>query len=284
MTTPKTIGDCLATCDLPAYERWPLFEAATGLRREQAIAFPERPIRPEAAALFARMVRQRQQGWPIAYLTGSREFFGRSFWVNPSTLIPRIETELLVDTVLAFLKETPGPARLCDLGTGSGCIGISLALEHPQAQITVTDQSERALQTARNNAAWLGAMTRMRFMRGSWWDALRGMSSERFHVVVSNPPYVQANDPHLSQGDLRFEPLSALAGLTEGQDGLGDIRAILAGIHDHLEPSGLCVIEHGADQQSAVMGCFEAAGLVRITGLVDQAGRARAVLGYRSAE
>ncbi len=284
MTSPKSIGDCLATCDLPAYERWPLFEAATGLRREQAIAFPERPIRPEAAALFARMVNRRQQGLPIAYLTGSREFFGRSFWVNASTLIPRIETELLVDTALSFIRELPGPIQLCDLGTGSGCIGISLALEQPQAQVTVTDQSAGALQTARNNAAWLGATARMRFLHGSWWDAFRGLSGQRFHGVVSNPPYVQANDPHLSQGDLRFEPLSALAGLTEGQDGLADIRAILAGIHDYLEPNGFCLIEHGADQQPAVIGCFEAAGLVRITGLVDQAGQARAVLGYRSAE
>jgi release factor glutamine methyltransferase len=280
----QTIGDCLARCDLPAHERWPLFEAATGLRREQAIAFPERPIRPEAAALFARMVDRRQQGWPIAYLTGSREFFGRSFWVNPSTLIPRIETELLVDTALSFIRGLPGPIRLCDLGTGSGCIGISLALEHPQTQVTVTDQSEHALQTARNNAAWLGTAARMRFHLGSWWDAFGGLPAQRFHAIVSNPPYVQSNDPHLSQGDLRFEPLSALAGLTEGQDGLADIRAILAGIDDYLEPNGLCLIEHGADQQPAVIGCFEAAGLVRITGLVDQAGQARAVLGYRSAE
>ena len=248
------------------------------------MAFPERPIRPEAAALFARMVEQRRQGWPVAYLTGSREFFGRAFWVNPSTLIPRIETELLVDTTLSFIRTLSGPLRICDLGTGSGCIGISLALERPEVQVTVTDQSDQALQTARNNAAWLRATPRMSFLRGSWWDAFGGLPAQRFHAIVSNPPYVQANDPHLSQGDLRFEPLSALAGLTEGQDGLTDIRTILARIHDFLEPNGLCLIEHGADQQAAVIGCFEAAGLARITGLVDQAGQARAVLGYRSAE
>jgi release factor glutamine methyltransferase len=284
VTISKTIGDCLARCDLPAHERWPLFEAATGLRREQAIAFPERLLPPGAAALFSRMQHQRQQGWPIAYLTGNREFFGRLFWVNPATLIPRIETELLVESALSFMRTLLGPVRICDLGTGSGCIGISLALEHPQAQVTATDQSDHALRTARNNAAWLRALPRMTFLQGSWWDAFDGQPAQRFHVVVSNPPYVRANDPHLSQGDLRFEPLSALAGLTQEQDGLNDIRAILTNIHHRLEPNGICLIEHGADQQSAVIDCFRAAGLVRITGLMDQAGQARAVLGYRSTE
>jgi release factor glutamine methyltransferase len=231
-----------------------------------------------------RMLHQRRQGWPVAYLTGSREFFGRNFWVNAATLIPRIETELLVDTVLAVTPSTQSPLRLLDLGTGSGCIGISLALALPHAQVTVTDQSEQALKTARNNAAWLGATPRMRFLHGSWWDALTDRTEGRFHAVVSNPPYVSAHDPHLSQGDLRYEPLSALAGLTEDRDGLADIRAILDKIHDHLEPNGLCLIEHGIDQQPAVIDCFEAAGLVRITGLSDQAGQPRAVLGYRSAE
>ncbi len=284
MRSPDTIGSCLAACDLPAHERWPLFEAATGLRREQAIAFPERPIRPEAAALFARMLNQRRQGWPVAYLTGSREFFGHKFWVNSATLIPRIETELLVDTVLSLTPPGETPRRLLDMGTGSGCIGISLALALPQAEVTVTDQSERALQTARNNAAWLGAKPRMRFLQGSWWEAIADQTERRFHAIVSNPPYVSAQDPHLRQGDLRYEPLSALAGLTEGQDGLADIRAILDKIHDHLEPNGLCLIEHGVDQQPDVIRCFDTAGLVRITGLTDQAGQPRAVLGYRSAE
>ncbi len=231
-----------------------------------------------------RMLDQRHQGWPVAYLTGSREFFGHNFWVNPATLIPRIETELLVESVISITQSRAAPLRLLDMGTGSGCIGISLALALPQAEVTVTDQSERALQTARNNAAWLGAKPRMKFLQGSWWDALSGQAECRFHVVVSNPPYVSAHDPHLAQGDLRYEPRSALAGLTEGQDGLADIRAILAKIHAYLEPNGLCLIEHGVDQQPAVIDCFNAAGLVRITGLTDQAGQPRAVLGYRSAE
>ncbi len=230
------------------------------------------------------MLNQRRQGWPVAYLTGSREFFGHNFWVNAATLIPRIETELLVDTVLSLTPPGKTPLRLLDMGTGSGCIGISLALALPQAQVTVTDQSERALQTARNNAAWLGAKPRMRFLRGSWWAAIADQPEGRFHAIVSNPPYVSAQDPHLRQGDLRYEPLSALAGLTEDQDGLADIRAILDKIHDHLEPNGLCLIEHGVGQQPDVIDCFETAGLVRITGLTDQAGQPRAVLGYRSAE
>lgn len=284
MSYPDTLGACLTLCDLPAHERWPLFEAATGLRREQAIAFPERAVSPQAAALFLRMIEQRRQGVPVAYLTGFREFFGHTFWVNPATLIPRIETELLVETVIRHARSFPTPFQICDLGTGSGCIGISLALALPDAQVTVTDQSPQALVTARNNAAWLGAKARMRFLPGSWWDAVEGQLPNRFHAVVSNPPYVRPHDPHLSQGDLRFEPMSALAGLSEDQDGLADIREILDRILDHLEPNGLCLIEHGADQQEAVLDCFAASGLVRITGLRDQAGQPRAVLGYRSAE
>ena len=281
---------------LPPHELWPLKEAASGRRREWWIAHGDGSHDAGTSALLARWIAMRQSGWPIAYLTGAREFYGRSFWVNRHTLIPRIETELLVDTAIAALKEvrTRGPApRLCDLGTGSGCIGISLALECPDLQVTLSDTSAGALGVARNNAAWLGAAARMTFQESSWWDRVTG----RFHGIVSNPPYIAAGDSHLTAGDLRFEPALALSPLAMESDALGRSRAdqqaglgaesglyaiaqIVAGAPAHLEPSGFCAIEHGHDQQAQVMALFQSAGFGRIKGLRDGFGNPRVVLGW----
>lgn len=263
---------------LPPHELWPLKEAASGRRREWWIAHGDGSQDAGTSALLARWIAMRQSGWPIAYLTGAREFYGRSFWVNRHTLIPRIETELLVDTAIAALKEvrTRGPApRLCDLGTGSGCIGISLALECPDLQVTLSDTSAGALGVARNNAAWLGAAARMTFQESSWWDRVTG----RFHGIVSNPPYIAAGDSHLTAGDLRFEPALALSPLAT-ESGLSAIAQIVAGAPAHLEPSGFCAIEHGYDQQAQVMALFQGAGFGRITGLQDGFGNPRVVLGW----
>lgn len=230
--------------------------------------------------LFYRWVEQRKAGRPVAYLTGFREFYGRRFWVNRHTLIPRMETELLIDTAKGLLSTQNDPRlSFCDLGTGSGCIAITLAQEFPGSSITATDQSAGALQVARNNAAWLGGCSKVTFLSGSWWDAFHTHPGQQFHGIFSNPPYIAPNDPHLRQGDLRFEPSSALAG--QGR-GLGDIELIVGGAVHRLAPSGFLIIEHGFDQQPDVVDLFRRAGLTGVRGLVDMANNPRAVLGFRA--
>jgi len=279
------LNDLLSASGLPRREGLALLEAASGWRREALIAHGSDPASPAVQALFTRLVALRQLGTPIAYLTGEREFYGRPFWVSPATLIPRMETELLIDTVIAETGSI-APLRLCDLGSGSGCIGITLALEIESAEVTATDCSAAALQVARNNAARLGVESRLRFRQGNWFDAL-GPADAKFHGLISNPPYVAAGDPHLSQGDLRFEPSTALSpssttlrpmGLPT--DELSDIAALAEGARHWLEPGGFLLVEHGSEQQSAVMGLFDQAGLIRVRGLVDDQSLPRAVIGF----
>lgn len=283
----RTYQGLLAASQLPRHEVWPLLEAASGRSREFMIAHGQEQADPAACALFERMAALRQQGMPIAYLTGWREFYGRPFWVNPDTLIPRIDTELLIDTVLSVADRYGDPLRLCDLGTGSGCIAITLALELTQTQIIATDASAKALEMARNNAAWLGAGERVAFRCGRWFAALHGLT-RRFHGLISNPPYVAAGDPHLQTGDLRFEPRPALtpaqAGDGESRDdaGLSDIAEIVREAPLWLEPGGFLVVEHGFKQQDAVMGRFAQAEFQSIQGLADRAGLPRAVIGFRA--
>ena len=280
------LNDLLSASGLSRREGLALLEAASGWRREALIAHGSDPVCPAVQALFTRLVAQRWRGVPIAYLTGEREFYGRPFWVSPATLIPRMETELLIDTVIAEIGPIAAPSRLCDLGSGSGCIGITLALEIESAEVTATDCSAAALQVARNNAARLGVDSRLRFRQGSWFDAL-GQADAKFHGLISNPPYVAAGDPHLSQGDLRFEPSTALSPSSTAPgpmglppDGLSDIAALAEGACHWLEPGGFLLVEHGSEQQSAVMGLFDQAGLVRVRGLVDDQSLPRAVIGF----
>jgi release factor glutamine methyltransferase len=281
------LDDLLNASGLPRREAIALLEAATGQRREALIAHGSDPAPREVQALFERMVAQRRLGVPIAYLTGFREFYGRSFWVSPATLIPRIETELLIDTVIDLAQAAERPLRLADLGTGSGCIGITLALEIRSAQITATDWSAAALQVARNNAAQLGAVPQTRFFEGSWFDALP-RDRVKYHGLISNPPYVGAGDPHLSQGDLRFEPKAALSpaatgdGTTAQSDGLGDIATLATSAPEWLEPGGFLLVEHGSEQQAAVVALFRQAGLTRVRGLADDQSLPRAVIGFRA--
>ena len=274
----SSFRELIAATPLPKHELWPLLEAASGRPREFILAHDTDLVDVGAQALFLRWIGQRQAGVPLAYLVGGREFYGRNFWVNDHTLIPRMETELLIDTVKDLLGQHGGGGlRFCDLGTGSGCIGITLALEFPQAQVYASDISGGALQVARNNAVWLGAGPQMRFYQGAWWQAL-GQAPATFHGIVSNPPYIAPGDQHLSQGDLRFEPAQALVGQGNGLD---DIRTIAGGAINRLEPNGFLLIEHGFDQQAAVMGVFQQAGLIRVRGLTDLAKNPRAVLGFR---
>jgi len=278
------LDDLLKASGLPHREAMALLEAASGQRRETLIAHGSDPAPREVQALFERMAAQRRLGMPIAYLTGFREFYGRPFWVSPATLIPRIETELLVDTVIDLAKAAEEPLRLADLGTGSGCIGITLALEIRSAEITATDQSAAALQVARNNAVRLGAVPQTRFFQGSWFHALP-QSRVKYHGLISNPPYVGAGDPHLSRGDLRFEPKAALSpgtldGIMMQPDGLSDIATLAKSAPQWLEPGGFLLVEHGSEQQAAVIALFRQAGLTRVRGLADDQSLPRAVIGF----
>lgn len=278
------LDDLLSASGLPRREAMALLEAASGQRRETLIAHGADPAPREVQALFERMAAQRRLGVPIAYLTGFREFYGRPFWVSPATLIPRIETELLIDTVIASAKPADRPLRLADLGTGSGCIGITLALEIRLAEITATDRSAAALQVARNNAARLGAVPKTRFFEGSWFEALP-QDRMKYHGLVSNPPYVGAGDPHLSRGDLRFEPKAALSpgavdGIMMQPDGLSDIATLTKGAPQWLEPGGFLLVEHGSEQQAAVTALFHQAGFSSVRGLADDQSQPRAVIGF----
>jgi release factor glutamine methyltransferase len=199
---------------------------------------------------FEALVQRRHNGEPVAYITGHRGFWSLELEVTPATLIPRPETELLVELALERL---PPAGRVVDLGTGSGAIALAIAHERPQARVMATDASLDALAVAQRNAVRLG-LARVSFMHGDWFGPLSG---ERFDMVVSNPPYIEADDPHLAQGDLRFEPASALA---SGSDGLDDIRRIVEGARAHLEPGGWLMMEHGWSQGDAVRAVLSTAG------------------------
>ena len=221
----------------------------------------------EAALLgFASLVTRRAGGEPVAYLAGRREFFGREFFVSPAVLIPRPETELLVEIVLAGMVAGEAP-RILDLGTGSGCIAVTLKLEIPRARLTGVDASAAALEVARKNAKRHGAA--LRLLQSDWFASLEG---ECFDRIVANPPYIAAGDPHLAAGDLRHEPSAALSG---GADGLDAIRRIIAAAPAHLAPGGQLWLEHGYDQAGAVRDLLAAAGLAGIEQHRDLAGIVR---------
>ena len=225
----------------------------------------------EAAAIRA-LVERRAQGEPVAYLTGTKGFWSLELAVTPDTLIPRPETELLVELALDRLPRTE-PRRVLDLGTGTGAIALAIASERPLADLTAVDASQAALDVARDNAAEAGLALRLR--HSDWFSAVAG---ERFDLVASNPPYIADGDPHLQQGDLRFEPPAALA---SGEDGLEAIRIIAAGASDHLVPGGWLLLEHGWDQGPAVRALLDAAGLEQVQTVVDLEGRDRVSLGRR---
>lgn len=239
--------------------------------RHYPYAWPDRPLAPEEHRAFAALIRRREQGEPIAYLTGRREFWSLDFAVAPTTLIPRPETEHLVEISLGFIPPTT-PTQIVDLGTGCGAVAIALALERPQARITATDISPAALAMARANGRRLGAMNAC-FRLGSWCEPLAG---KRYHLVVSNPPYVADHAFPLDSGDTRFEPPLALRG---GRDGMDWLREISAAAPRYLLPGGRLVLEHGHDQARQVRDLLRRRGYVDIRTHMDHAGHARVTLG-----
>ncbi len=229
------------------------------------------PLPAAAADAFADLVARREAGEPVAYLVGRRGFWTLDLEVTPATLIPRPETERLVELALARIP-AQSPTRIADLGTGSGAIALAIARERPHAEVVATDASADALAIASRNAGRHG-IANVEFLEGDWLAPLAG---RRFDLVASNPPYIADADPHLARGDLRFEPASALA---SGRDGLDDLRRIIAGAPAHLEAGGWLLVEHGLEQGEALRALFVAAGFVDVATERDLEGRDRVTLG-----
>ena len=232
--------------------------------RSYLLAHPEQALTTARQALYDALLQRRLQGEPVAYILGEREFFGLRFKVSPDTLIPRPETELLVELALQRIP-VDGQFRVLDLGTGSGAIALSIAHARPDAEITAVDASAAALEMARENARQLG-VANTRFVHSDWFSGLTG---QRYDLIVSNPPYVAAGDVHLSQGDARFEPMSALAA---GADGLDDIRRIVAQAGDFLERDAWLLLEHGYDQADKVRSILQQHGFAGVMSVIDMAG------------
>lgn len=260
-----TLGEALAAArqKIDRLDARLLLQYATGCSHADLLARPEMPVIAPAYEQFAEWVERRAAGEPLAYLVGEAEFRGRVFQVSPAVLIPRPETEVLIELALDKARWLAAP-RIVDLGTGSGIVAVSLALECPVATVVAVDLSNEAISVARNNAGRLGA--KIDFRQGDWLAPLAG---ERFDLIVSNPPYVADGDPHLALNGLPFEPQMAL---TDGADGLDCIRRIVADAAAHLKPGGWLLFEHGYDQGEASRNLLTAAGFKAASTFPDLAG------------
>ena len=225
------------------------------------------------ADIFQLLSSRRAKGEPVAYLVGHREFWSLHLLITPAVLIPRPETELLIELTLQRIPQS-AKCSIVDLGTGSGAIALALARERPNVRVVATDASDEALSVARVNSERLG-IGNVEFIRSDWFGAL---GDATFDVVVSNPPYIASNDAHLSQGDVRFEPRAALV---SGIDGLDSIREIVRGAQQRLKAHGWLLIEHGFDQGDAVRGLFAQSGFVDISTSRDGEGRERVTAGAK---
>lgn len=263
---PATIGHALAAARrrIDSLDARVLLSHALGRDAAYLIAHTDDVLSPEQERAFEALVARRSAGEPVAYLTARREFYGLEFRVTPAVLIPRPETELLVE--LALERTPPDrPCRILDLGTGSGCVAIAIAHHRSRARVVATDSSPDALALARENARALN-VANVEFVRGDWLDAVPG---RRFDLIVANPPYIAETDPHLVQGDLRFEPWAALSG---GEDGLAEIRALVACAREHLVAGGWLLFEHGYDQAAPCTALLRAAHFQSIRSWTDHSG------------
>lgn len=247
-----------------------LLAAALGKSRSYLHTWPERIVSSEAAQVFADFLGRRRAGEPVAYILGQQGFWKLDLEVAPHTLIPRPDTELLVETALELLPATP--ARMLDLGTGTGAIALALASERPAWQVVAVDRIDEAVVLAERNRQRL-QLNNVHVRTSYWYDALDG---ERFDLIISNPPYIRAEDPHLVAGDVRFEPSSALVA---GQDGLDDLRVIIARAPGHLLPGGWLLLEHGYDQAADVRELLSQQGFGDVCSRIDLGGHERISLG-----
>lgn len=269
-----SIDDLIRHSQLPRAEARRLLASLTGQPLTWFMAHGDDPADPDTTTRFQALAERRRAGEPLAYLLGQQEFYGRPFAVSPAVLIPRADTETLVETALEQLllqrqQRRAVPLSLLELGTGSGIIAITLALEAPDTEVHAVERSPDALAVAQQNAKALGA-DRIHWHTGNWWQALA--CPRRFDLIVSNPPYIAAGDHHLQQGDLRFEPPQALAA---GPDGLDDLRIIIGGAPAHLNPGGWLLLEHGYDQEAPVQALLRDAGFADVFTRRDLAGQPR---------
>jgi release factor glutamine methyltransferase len=268
--TPTTPTALLRASPLPPLEARILLTHVLGWRPTQLITRSDEPLDGASVERYQTLETRRVAGEPVAQLVGAREFFGLDFEVTPDVLIPRPETELLVETALAAMEGLSRP-RVLDLGTGTGAIAVAIASTRPDAQVCALDRSPEALAVATRNAARLLDQKRpggaLALLQSDWYGSLD--LAPRFDVIVSNPPYIASGDPHLSEGDLRFEPRGAL---TDEADGLSAIRTIVAGAPAHLAANGVLWIEHGYDQAAAVRALLTAQGFAHVRSERDLAG------------
>ncbi|WP_296272509.1 peptide chain release factor N(5)-glutamine methyltransferase [Pseudomonas sp. UBA6323] len=270
-----TIETLLDTADLPdsptpRLDAELLLAAALNKPRSYLRTWPERELEADQLALFHANLQRRRQGEPVAYILGHQGFWSLDLEVAPHTLIPRPDTELLVETALDLLPATP--LLVLDLGTGTGAIALALARERPAWQVTGVDRIEEAVALAERNRQRLG-LGNAGFLLSHWFSALAG---RRYGLILSNPPYIRADDQHLAQGDVRFEPSSALVA---GRDGLDDIRAIIQAAPEYLLAGGWLLLEHGFDQAEDVRGLLADGGFVEVHSRRDLAGLERISLG-----
>lgn len=258
-----TLSALLKQAPLIPLENRILVSYALQLSRVQLITQSERIITDDEVIQIGELFQRRLDGEPIAYIVGEREFFGLSLTVNPAVLIPRPETELLVELVDQLTL--PANPAILDMGTGSGAIAVAIAVNHPEAQVTAVDASEAALVVAQDNAK-RHQQSRIHFYCSDWFAAI---PSDTFDVIVSNPPYIEQHDHHLSEGDVRFEPIDAL---TDHADGLSDLRHIIQAAPYHLNASGWLLLEHGYDQAEAVRNLLNEAGFQQVQSWKDLAG------------
>lgn len=248
-----------------------LLQQVLKVNRAWLIAHENDALQPNIHLAFTALLNRRLGGEPMAYILGCREFYGLELMVTPDTLIPRPDTETLVEAALAKIPKT-GHFKVLDLGTGTGAIALAIAKNRLQACITAIDASSAALEITKENAHHLN-ITNVLYVLSSWFDNL---INEKFDVIVSNPPYIEQNDPHLTQGDLRFEPLSALA---SGIDGLDDIRHIINHCLVYLKPQGWLMLEHGYNQADQVANLMADTGFTNIETIRDFGGNKRVTIG-----
>lgn len=262
---------CLQNSDMPRLEAELLMSQVLKKNRSYLLAYPEHPLSIDQAQAFQALVTRRVAGEPIAYLLGEKEFWSLSLDVTPDTLIPRAETELLVEQVLALLPKE-AIQYVADLGTGSGAIALAIAHERPHWKITATDISKKVLDVARRNAARHG-LHQINFFQGVWCEVLPPIE---YNAILSNPPYIAAHDPHLAEGDVRFEPSGALV---SEECGLRDLRHIISQAQPHLKKGGWLLLEHGYDQGEAVREMMRIVGYHSIKTYLDLGGHERVSVG-----
>ena len=274
MSTNTSLRSLLSSTTLPQNEAKILLafviEKHYQLPRSALLSRDEMELSPAALVQWKGIEASRLAGEPIAYLVGKRGFHNIELYVAPGVLIPRPETELLVEMGLQEISRLAKPTSILDLGTGSGAIALAIAHASSSALVTATDQSSDALEIAKKNATLLKLESRVQFLQGSWYEALTGKTL--FDIILSNPPYIASQDTHLQQGDLRFEPASAL---TDHANGLSCLKTIISGAGQHLKPNGLLAVEHGFDQSQEVSRLMSDAGLLGINHAVDLSGHIR---------